>query len=109
MSQLARRYAKALLELATEQNQVDKIGRDLKDLGETWKGSEELGRVFESPEVSAEQRREIVDAVATRMGLAPIVKQTLYLLSDLGQAIAGEVMHVDAGFHVVGVPDLPEG
>ena len=32
----------------------------------------------------------------------------LYLLSDLGQSIAGEVMHVDAGFHVVGVPDLPD-
>lgn len=30
----------------------------------------------------------------------------LYLLSPLGQSIAGEVVHVDAGFHVVGVPDL---
>ncbi|MEM9739429.1 MAG: enoyl-ACP reductase [Pseudomonadota bacterium] len=32
----------------------------------------------------------------------------LYLLSDLGHSIAGEVMHVDAGFHAVGVPDLGE-
>ena len=32
----------------------------------------------------------------------------LYLLSDLGHSVAGEVHHVDAGFHVVGVPDLPE-
>ncbi|MEM7767692.1 MAG: enoyl-ACP reductase [Pseudomonadota bacterium] len=32
----------------------------------------------------------------------------LYLLSDLGQSIAGEVMHVDAGFHAVGVPQLEE-
>ncbi len=32
----------------------------------------------------------------------------LYLLSDLGKSIAGEVIHVDAGFHAVGVPDLPE-
>ncbi len=30
----------------------------------------------------------------------------LYLLSPLGQSIAGEVIHVDAGFHAVGVPDL---
>lgn len=29
----------------------------------------------------------------------------LYLLSPLGQSIAGEVIHVDAGFHVVGVPE----
>ncbi len=30
----------------------------------------------------------------------------LYLLSPLGRSIAGEVIHVDAGFHAVGVPDL---
>lgn len=30
----------------------------------------------------------------------------LYLLSPLGRSIAGEVVHVDAGFHVVGVPSL---
>ncbi|MGE0829306.1 MAG: enoyl-ACP reductase [Hyphomonadaceae bacterium] len=29
----------------------------------------------------------------------------LWLLSDLGRSVAGEVIHVDAGFHVVGVPD----
>ncbi len=32
----------------------------------------------------------------------------LYLLSPLGQSIAGEIIHVDAGFHAIGVPDLPE-
>ncbi len=29
----------------------------------------------------------------------------LYLLSDLGHSCTGEVLHVDAGFHIVGVPD----
>jgi enoyl-[acyl-carrier protein] reductase I len=33
----------------------------------------------------------------------------LYLLSPLGRSITGEVVHVDAGFHVVGVPDPAEG
>jgi len=33
----------------------------------------------------------------------------LYLLSDLGKSCTGEVLHVDAGFHVVGVPDAGEG
>jgi enoyl-[acyl-carrier protein] reductase I len=32
----------------------------------------------------------------------------LYLLSALGRSIAGEVIHVDAGFHAVGVPDIAE-
>ncbi|WP_370335508.1 enoyl-ACP reductase [Parvularcula marina] len=29
----------------------------------------------------------------------------LYLLSDLGKSCTGEVLHVDAGFHIVGMPD----
>ncbi|MBU6374059.1 MAG: enoyl-ACP reductase [Alphaproteobacteria bacterium] len=29
----------------------------------------------------------------------------LWLLSDLGRSTTGEVIHVDAGFHVVGLPD----
>jgi enoyl-[acyl-carrier protein] reductase I len=33
----------------------------------------------------------------------------LYLLSPLGQSITGEVLHVDAGMHAMGIPDTPEG
>ena len=29
----------------------------------------------------------------------------LYLLSDLGRSTTGEVLHVDAGFHIIGLPD----
>ena len=32
----------------------------------------------------------------------------LYLLSDLGRSCTGEVLHVDAGFHAVGVPDISD-
>ena len=33
-----------------------------------------------------------------------------YLLSDLGRAVTGEIMHVDAGYHIVGMknPDAPD-
>jgi enoyl-[acyl-carrier protein] reductase I len=33
----------------------------------------------------------------------------LWLLSDLGRSTTGEVVHVDAGFHIVGLPDDLEG
>jgi enoyl-[acyl-carrier protein] reductase I len=33
----------------------------------------------------------------------------LWLLSDLGRSTTAEVVHVDAGFHVVGVPDGLDG
>ena len=37
-------------------------------------------------------------------------KSALYLLSDLGSAVTGEVHHVDAGYHVIGMknPDAPD-
>ena len=41
-------------------------------------------------------------------------KSALYLLSDLGSGVTGEVLHVDAGYHVVGMkavdaPDIAKG
>lgn len=33
----------------------------------------------------------------------------LWLLSDLGRSTTGEVIHVDAGFHIVGVPSTNDG
>jgi enoyl-[acyl-carrier protein] reductase I len=37
-------------------------------------------------------------------------KSALYLLSDLGSGTTGEVLHVDAGYHVVGMKavDAPD-
>jgi enoyl-[acyl-carrier protein] reductase I len=37
-------------------------------------------------------------------------KSALYLLSELGSAVTGEVLHVDAGYHVVGMKavDAPD-
>jgi len=34
-----------------------------------------------------------------------IAGAALWLLSDLGRSTTGEVVHVDAGFHIVGLPD----
>ena len=34
----------------------------------------------------------------------------LYLLSDLGRGVTGEILHVDAGYHIVGMknPGAPD-
>ncbi len=34
-----------------------------------------------------------------------VAGSALWLLSDLGRSVAGEVVHVDAGFHAVGMPE----
>lgn len=79
---LGRRYAKAILELAVEQKQLDKVGRDLADVLAAWQSSRELQEVFENPSVGTEARRNILRAMADRMGLSPIVRNTLLFISD---------------------------
>ena len=38
---------------------------------------------------------------------APVANAVCWLLSDYAQAISGEIVHVDGGFHAVGAP--PQG
>ncbi len=35
-----------------------------------------------------------------------VAGSALYMLSDLGKSTTGETHHVDAGFHIVGMPDV---
>ncbi len=44
------------------------------------------------------------------MSIEEVGNTALYLLSDLGSAVTGENIHVDAGYHVVGMKavDAPD-
>jgi len=48
---------------------------------------------------------------ALREDTAPesIAGTALWLLSDLGRSVTGEVVHVDAGFHMIGLPEEDAG
>jgi enoyl ACP reductase len=40
----------------------------------------------------------------------PVARTICFLLSDYAQAISGEILHVDGGFHAIGAPlELPDG
>ncbi len=39
---------------------------------------------------------------------AEVADTALFLCSDLSRGITGEVIHVDSGYHIVGVPDLTQ-
>jgi len=38
---------------------------------------------------------------------APVADAVLFLLSDLGRGVTGEILHVDGGFHAMGAPLRP--
>lgn len=81
-SRIGTRYAKALLELATEQGQIDKIGEDLARFGAAWGTSAALRALFLDPVNGADDRRRVVDALCARLDCAELVRNTLRLLSD---------------------------
>ncbi|MEM6728278.1 MAG: SDR family oxidoreductase [Pseudomonadota bacterium] len=54
--------------------------------------------IMHESEASAPLRRSVTQD--------EVGQSALYLLSDLGSAVTGEVLHVDAGFHVVGMKPL---
>lgn len=79
---LARRYARALLDLGEAQHNADKLGGDVRSFAQAMKTSEELSQVLTNPAFPRADRKKIVDALATRFGVAPITRNFLYLLLD---------------------------
>ena len=62
------------------------------------------------PEVERATTRRCAAPSPSRRSATP----ALYLLSDLSRAVTGEIHHVDAGYHVVGMkavdaPDIADG
>ena len=72
---LARRYARAVLELATEQRLVDRVKKDLEELSTMWLESAEL-------------RKTALSEVITRAGVSPLVRNTVLYLADKNRVAA---------------------
>jgi F-type H+-transporting ATPase subunit delta len=60
---IARRYARALNEEAAQQNLTTKIDEDMALVADTFEGSPELVRVFESPVVPREKKKAVVKSL----------------------------------------------
>ncbi len=79
---IARRYAKALFELAVEQGKVDAWSTALRSLKQAVDGSEELRDVLENPIYTRDQRRAVVTKLVAALRLEAEPANLLYLLAD---------------------------
>jgi F-type H+-transporting ATPase subunit delta len=82
---VARRYAKALLDLAEERNQVDAVGGDLEAVAAALENSRELRAVFQNPTIPGSARVAVVEAIGARLGLQQVTKNALKLLAERGR------------------------
>ncbi len=82
MSALGRRYAKALYALASGDQSVDRVQREIVAIADAWDASEELRNVFDNPAFSQEAKKKVLVTIATQLGASHMVLSTVSLLAD---------------------------
>jgi F-type H+-transporting ATPase subunit delta len=88
VSIVARRYAKALLELGLEEGNLESVVRDLGALAEAWQGSAELRNAVENPLVGLAAKKAAVSEIAAKLGAGASARNAALLLVDRRRARA---------------------
>ena len=79
---LARRYAKALIEIGKEDGSHKRVGQDVASLAKAIVASEELGDLLGNPVFPRSEREKIVMAILQRIGASKTVINFSKLLLD---------------------------
>jgi F-type H+-transporting ATPase subunit delta len=83
MAAVSSRYARALVEVVLEQRIEAGVARQqLNEIAEAVRESVELRRVWESPAISAEQKRRVLDAIAGQIGAFQAVRNFVAVVID---------------------------
>ncbi|MAX70261.1 MAG: ATP synthase F1 subunit delta [Flavobacteriaceae bacterium] len=89
-SRAAIRYAKAVLNLATDQNSADAINSDMKLITNTLAESEDLNQMLQSPVVRSSDKKAVLTSVFKNINDST-VKLIDTLISNKRLAILGDV------------------
>lgn len=76
---LAGRYAKSLLDLATEQNQVEAVCNDMRWLNSICKSNHDFAAVLISPIIKSDKKQAIIEAI-TNGRVTPLTAAFIQLL-----------------------------
>lgn len=79
----ARRYAKALFDVARKESDVRQAGRELSSFAHLVAGNEMLSRTLANPAIPAPRKRAVVEQLLARVGpFSPVVSKLLLLLAE---------------------------
>jgi F-type H+-transporting ATPase subunit delta len=81
MSSIARRYAKAIVAVAQEQNSLEQTGDELRLLRAVAE-DQQIAHGLANPLLSSSARRGLARAIAENLKLRPIMRDFLSLLAD---------------------------
>lgn len=98
-TEVGKRYAQALFDLADETQALDAVRADLASLKAAWAESADLRRLVTSPVISAEDQGRGLVAIADKAKFNATTKKFLGLLAQNGRA--RDLTGVIAGFEVL--------
>ncbi len=84
-SVVANRYARALMDLASESGQISVVAQHLRRVADAYLSSEELRSTLGDPTLEDEKRAALITAVSNRLGLHALVQNTLSVLLARGR------------------------
>ncbi len=82
VSDLAGRYAAALLDLADERKALDEVAEDIKTVRALIAESEDLRRLLASPVFTREEQRRAMAALLDRAGIGDLVRRFVLVVAD---------------------------
>ena len=75
MSRIAYRYAKSLLDLCIERNEVEAVSKDMAYLHEVMKESRDFSLLLQSPVVKGDMKLKIMDIMVHKDMVQDILKK----------------------------------
>lgn len=80
---LAKRYARALFSIAEEENLIEQFNSELEALSDAFSQSDgELLTALTTPVFKLQERKQVAEVVAQKMGLHGIVQNFLFILLE---------------------------
>ena len=90
---IARRYAKALVQLGSEAGLIDRFSDELAAVDRLFSDNGELRAAFGNPAFTAEQKKEIMKEMVAKAGCSELVGNFLLLLVDKNRvAFLGQIV-----------------
>jgi F-type H+-transporting ATPase subunit delta len=85
---IARRYAKALLEIGVANKTFDALNAELERIAALYTSSKELADALENPVFPLSKRKGLLEELARRLALSKVVRNFLLLLLERGRISA---------------------
>ena len=79
---LARRYAKAIFDIGSQQGDVTKLGQDIRSLAKAMTESKELNTALTNPAIRRSDRRKVIDGLLKSIGVQTASRNLVFLLLD---------------------------